>query len=199
MHRMKKFLLSIMFAIILSSSILANANASTSTYISAQTDITEDEYDRRLKEGYEAYYKELRETNKLSKNSITTQNAVIKKLVELVFKDLAKKGVGATAKATTKNVVTKITKHAIEEAVKDGITSIMIDNLLSGKSSGMVAVEKFDDTLGKSRVIVDRNNRTVAILDPVHNTVITIYKDNDKSIENRIKSGRWLKGKWNFK
>ncbi|WP_186326495.1 hypothetical protein [Paenibacillus sp. Y412MC10] len=42
-------------------------------------------------------------------------------------------------------MATRLTAHAIAEAIVDGITTTMIDNLLVGKSSGMNASEKYYD------------------------------------------------------
>lgn len=89
----------------------------------------------------------------------------------------------------------------MEEAVKDGITSLMVDNVLSGKSSGMWAIAHFDDIRkgkGLSRIAVDPNNKVVVILARDSNTILTIYKDSGSSIINRPNDDVWKPSDWKF-
>jgi len=46
---------------------------------------------------------------------------------------LAQRGTAVVVSTTTRNVATRLTAHAIAEAIVDGITTAMIDNLLVGK------------------------------------------------------------------
>ncbi|MFB5268259.1 DUF4258 domain-containing protein [Paenibacillus enshidis] len=140
----------------------------------------------------------------MAKNKFSTQaqpaNIIIKKLIEIIFKQVVKQGTSQTVKATSRNIVTQISKHAIEEAVKDGITSLMVDNLLAEKPSGMYRVEKYYDTLrGSSRIMFDRSNKVVLVIDNIQNTVITIYEtESIKTIDNRVKNGRWVSANFKF-
>ncbi|WP_211750277.1 hypothetical protein [Paenibacillus sp. Marseille-Q4541] len=126
---------------------------------------------------------------------------IIGQLVKFTFQQLAKRGTAAAVSVTARNVATNITKHAIDEAIKDGITTLMIDNLLSNKASGMWAIEKYYDFQTGARVVYDPNNKIVAILDRDENNMFTIYNDTGKyTINDRVNvTKRWWKSTWNFK
>lgn len=178
-------------------------NVLTVAAVSAETNkigtiskYTDAQYDARLMAAYEGLAAEEYVQQKPQQFGAAS---IIGHLLKLIFKEAVKKGTAQTVKATTKNVITKVTKHALEEAIKDGITNKMVDNILSQKSSGMFAIQKFDDVAGISRVMVDPNNKVVVILSKYDNTIITVYKDTGDSIKNRVDSGRWVKGAWKFK
>lgn len=188
----------------------AVAKASTvseDTY--SESTVPNDRYEQELQEGMDAYHKELLDENK-SLKSFSTNAApasVVSELVKLVLKNLVNKetkkaAAAVVVKATSKQISTRLTAHAIAEAVADGITSLMIDNVLSGKASGMFAIEKYTDPIGKSRIMFDRTNKVIIVLDATANTIITIYKDGKltgTSIDSRVKSGRWIKSDFKFK
>jgi len=170
--------------------------------------IIQDRYDEELQSALAAYNQELlNEKHQLKNFSTNAQPAIIGSLIRLIFKQLVSKQTGKAAssvvvKATNKNVTTKITAHAIEEAVKDGITSLIVNNVLSEISSGIFKVEKFEDPIGKTRIMADRNNKTVIILDYAANTIITIYKDSKldgSTIDSRVNSGRWVRSNFKYK
>lgn len=66
-------------------------------------------------------------------------------ILRFTMSQLAQRGTSVVVSTTTRNVATRLTAHAIAEAIVDGITTSMIDNLLVGKSSGMNASEKYYD------------------------------------------------------
>ncbi|KNB70201.1 hypothetical protein [Brevibacillus reuszeri] len=121
------------------------------------------------------------------------RSGAIKKLIELVFKSTSKT---ETVKATKNEIRTKLTGHAMQEAFIDGITSKMVDKILSGKSSGMLALKTYKDTIQNSRIIVDPNSKIVLVMDETKNTIITIYKDTGNAIINRPANGRWTLINW---
>lgn len=102
---------------------------------------------------------------------------------------------------TAKIIATNLTKHAIEEAIKDGISTAVIDKLLEGKPSGMLTIEKYVDFQTGARVVHDPNNKTIAILDRDENNMFTIYSDTGKyTIDFRVNiEKRWWESVWSFK
>ncbi|WP_458120291.1 DUF4258 domain-containing protein [Paenibacillus sp. Z6-24] len=183
---------------------LANANTVTSDTYSSSTTLNEDIYDQKLNEALDAYNREaIQNGRSIQKFSTNSEPAVIGSLIRLIFKNLVSKQTGkaaasVTVKATNKQILTKVTAHAIEEAVKDGITSLMIDNILANKPAGVVGIEKFEDHTGGSRIMYDRTSKLTVVLSKATNTIITIYKDNGKTtIQDRLDSGRWVRS--NFK
>ncbi|OMF32302.1 DUF4258 domain-containing protein [Paenibacillus peoriae] len=196
------------FAAILSVILLFNIFGLTATSaeeITHQSEEVTEEYDRQLDKVYEEYKgNQSGVQSEFDQNHITpfaAQPASIGHIIKFTIQQLFKRGSSVAVQTTTRNVITNLTKHAIEEAIKDGITTLMIDNLLEGKASGMRAVEKYVDIQTGARVVYDPNNKIIAILDNSANDVITIYSDNGKdTINYRVNvKKRWFKSMWNFK
>ncbi|MEK4519495.1 hypothetical protein NSS64_29925 [Paenibacillus sp. FSL H8-0122] len=115
------------------------------------------------------------------------------------YKDLVKTGTKHTVKATSRDVTTILTKHAIERALEWEISELVLDNLLSGKpESPMFVVQNFDDVAQNSRIIYDAGSENVVVLDRFTNQIITVYRDTDQSAKRRIANGTWKKAKWIF-
>ncbi|GFZ85182.1 hypothetical protein GCM10008018_34020 [Paenibacillus marchantiophytorum] len=162
---------------------------------------TKDFHDQKLEAGLKALEDEKKsedsEDKKNSNEKIQLRNPIIK-LIQLIFTQATKT---TSVVATSRSVATTITSHAIKEALKDGITNIMIDTILDGVSAsgGPFKVDKFDDALGDSRVFYDYGTKTVIILAKTDNTIITVYKDTSTDgAASRIKAGRWKFGYWMF-
>ncbi|GAS84265.1 hypothetical protein [Paenibacillus amylolyticus] len=201
----KKFLLSLSAVAIVSTTVITSTYAmeeqskvatDNTTEINIESPVVyEDELEQRIDRAYIAYYKELRK----QEDEVTTQSSLVRKLVELIFKRPA---YATKVTATPKNISTNLTMHAMQEALADGITSLMVDNVLSGKPSGMWAIAHFDDIRegkGLSRIAVDPNNKVVVILARDSNTILTIYKDSGNSIINRSDDTKWRSSNWKFR
>ncbi|WP_411349353.1 hypothetical protein [Paenibacillus sp. WLX2291] len=126
---------------------------------------------------------------------------IIGHIVRFTMQQLAQRATAAVVHTTARNVVTSVSIHAIREAINDGITTAMIDNLLDGKASGMRAVEKYVDIQTGARIVHDPNNKLIAVLSSDENQVITVYNDNGKNtIDHRVNiTKRWFKSVWSFK
>ncbi|MCY9516758.1 hypothetical protein [Paenibacillus apiarius] len=150
-------------------------------------------------EGLLRYQQDLREESLHGDSQTLGVGAIIKALTKVVFKELAKKTDDVIVKATKKEVKTKLKNHAIRQAVQRGVTEIMIDNILSEISSGMKAILKFDDVIGNSRIMYDPNSKLTVVLSKFENILITTYIDEDNTMANRVKKGRWKAASWIFK
>ncbi|RFB34971.1 hypothetical protein [Brevibacillus sp. VP] len=158
-----------------------------------QETTTPDDFDLKLDKALAADSEE-QEDEKSSPDKVQANVRGLIKLIDLVFKrnNTAKKVV-----ATKEKIPTKLSGHAMDEAFIDGITSKMIDKILSGKSSGAFKLQTYRDISG-ARVIVDPNSKIVIIMDSKKNKIITVYKDSGKSIKNRPADGRWSPINWFF-
>ncbi|WP_336783384.1 DUF4258 domain-containing protein [Paenibacillus illinoisensis] len=150
-----------------------------------------------------AAFKAAAKNEALHEDSFDAQPAIvgpIVRLATLIFRNVTK-GAKVTVKATARNVVTEVSAHAVERAVERGISGLQMDDVLSEKSTGMFAVEKYYDTnYSNSRIMLDRNNKVVIVIDNALNTIITTYKlDSVSTIQNRVSEGRWIKGGFKFK
>ncbi|MGO4184630.1 hypothetical protein AB4Z17_25970 [Paenibacillus sp. TAF43_2] len=184
------------FVAVLSFALLFNViglNVASAETLDVQTDEMI-EYDRQLDEAYEEFL----ESQDIQPFII---GPVIGHILKFTMQQLLKRGTSAAVSTTAKNIATNLTKHAIEEAIKDGITTAAIDKLLEGKATGMLAVEKYVDFQTGARVIHDPNSKTIAILDRDSNDMFTIYSDTGKNtIDFRVNiEKRWWKSIWSFK
>ncbi|WP_355316256.1 DUF4258 domain-containing protein [Paenibacillus jiagnxiensis] len=179
-----------------------NSSVTNDTYSLAAVEniIVEDQHDMEMKAAYAALAEENKNRISSSNEMKAATGTIIRRLVEIVFKNVSK-GSRVTAKATPRNIITEVSAHAVERAVERGISSLQMDNVLSEKSSGMFAVEKYYDTLNNnSRIMLDRNNKVVIVIDNLLNTIITTYKlDSVSTVDSRIKDGRWVKGSFKYK
>ncbi len=153
---------------------------------------------------YEIAYREAMNANQLEQQSSVREKRqlarIVMKLAEYVAKQLPdpKHYRSVTVKATSKNVTTTLSRHAVERMALRGITGRMVDNVLAEKSTGMLHVLKFDDITWNSRVMVDPNNKVAVVIDKYTNTVATVYHDNSDAITNRQHAGRWKFASWIF-
>ncbi|QZN77696.1 DUF4258 domain-containing protein [Paenibacillus sp. DR312] len=164
-----------------------------------ESNYVEDQHDQEMRAAFEA----ISRGEIVRPDSFNAQPFIvggIVRLATLIFKNVAK-GAKVTVKATVRNVVTEVSAHAVERAIERGISGLQMDNVLSEKSSGMFAVEKYYDTnYSNSRIMLDRNNKVVIVIDNALNTIITTYKlDSVSTVQNRITEGRWIKGGFKFK
>ncbi len=176
-----------------------NSTEVTSADTLPSQNYAKDQHDYEMQEALESFSNE----DSVGKSTLKAEPAIvgsIVRLITLVFKNVAK-GTRVTVKATARNVVTEVSAHAIERAIERGISAIDMDNVLSEKSTGMFAVEKYYDvTYSNARIMLDRNNKVVIVIDNALNTIITTYKlDSTSTIQNRISEGRWVKGSFKFK
>lgn len=199
-------LLSVVFVFNLVGVSIASADFnSNETLGTASSEETSKSYSDQLDDVYEEYLQNelpyLPELQPESEIQPMVIGPIIGQLVKFTFQQLAKRGTSAAVSVTARSVATNITKHAIEEAIKDGITTVMIDNLLSNKATGMWAIEKYYDINTGARVVHDPNNKLIAILDKDENNMFTIYSDNGKNtINDRVNvTKRWWKSSWIFK
>ncbi|WP_218618646.1 hypothetical protein, partial [Paenibacillus sp. P3E] len=72
-------------------------------------------------------------------------------------------------------------------------------NILSEISAGMFKVLKFEDVVGTSRIMYDPASKFTVILSIVDNIVITTYIDNDNTMPNRVKAGRWKPSSFTYR
>lgn len=173
------------------------------------SNVVEDQYDQELRTALEAnrqaILNEQRSNNSFSTNAVQPAN-IISQLIKLVFKNMVKHPKGATpsvlTKATTRGVRVRLSGHAIERAAENGITSSMVDDVLSEKPYGMLAVEKYEDLIQNSKIMVDRNNNVIIILSNTTDQIFSIYRDTStgkNSVLNRAKQGKWKKSNFIFK
>lgn len=167
--------------------IFASASPSSSNVtdqsITHVQDISSDPYEEGLLE----YQNSL---NNASESDPQARAGIVS-LVKVVFKILAKNADDVVVTATKKNVTTTLKNHAIKQAVARGITEIMLDNILSEISVSVLKVLKFEDVIGQSRIMYDPSSKLTVVLSLVDNIVITTYVDNDNTMPNRVKAGRW--------
>jgi hypothetical protein len=207
---MKKFLLSVLSIVMLAGLVLpASAHQEVTSISVAPTSsqvehysyndlqyhpelLEEDEYDRLLDEAVEVNAQE--ETGTREKRRVK----VFKKLVEIVIKEVYKLNRSFTVRATDKEVVTKLSQHAIKKAYDLKFTGQMIDDVLAEKPKGIFVIQKFDDALHNSRVMYDRHNGVAVVIGKYSNEIITVYKSTQSHIDRRMKEGRWQLGNWNF-
>jgi len=171
------------------------ASASTSIVqdqtVNTQQPTTSDPYEEGLRE-----YKNSQ--NNLAPKTDRVQPTVIGPLIRAVFRVLAQSADDVVVTATKKNVTTTLKNHAIKQAVARGVTEVALDNLLSEISSGMNAIEKFDDHIGNSRIMYDPNSKLTVVLSKFSNIVITTYYDTANSKDQRVKDGRWVRSLFKF-
>lgn len=216
MKKLIALLLSISMVSVLALPVTAAEKVTT---IATKTEIVqEDLHDQKIQKGIEALANEkdsateiespqdelqdqlIQESNEAKPLQIAPQNVGgLIKLVQVIFTQVGK---AIKTTATNRNVVTQITKHAMEEAFKDGITSIILNTILGevSASGGPFRVEKYDDTTLNSRIFYDYGTKIVVVLSKDDNTIITTYKDTSfNGPSGRISSGRWVLGSWMFK
>lgn len=175
--------------------------ASAQSTQAEESNVIISDYEEKLDEAFDSYYNEKNSQLGIQSVQPTWIGPVIGHILKFTMQQLKGRAAAVAVQTTTRNIATRLTAHAIVEAAKDGITTLMIDNLLEGKSSGMRSIEKYYDIETGARIVYDPNNKNLAILDRSENIVFTIYNDTGKNtIDNRVNNKkRWFKSMWNFK
>lgn len=150
-------------------------------------------YDAKIKAANEV----LTEEDLVEGDEVELRNGrIIRELAKLIFKRGDKNNTTEKVYATKKNIKTTITRHAKAAAYDDDITGKDLDRILSGKSTGVKALQTYEDTITGGKIIVDPNSKLVVVMSKGGKNILTVYKDSGKAIKNRPNDGRWSMIDW---
>ncbi|MFF2529154.1 hypothetical protein ACFVS2_09605 [Brevibacillus sp. NPDC058079] len=153
-----------------------------------------DLYDAKLKAANEVLTDE--DLVEGEEDEIRSGGRIIRELIKLTFKQGDKNNTTEKVYATKKKIKTTITRHAKAAAYDDRITAKDIDRILSGKSTGIKALQTYEDTVTGGKIIVDPNSKLVVVMSKGGKNILTVYTDSGKAIKNRPNDGRWSMIDW---